>query len=79
VHSETGESTFEETNVFNVYWSRTPPNFVRAGRENIVVGLPWCVDEAKDASTTHDAFEFLISDNILNIILLHTNQKGGMR
>jgi hypothetical protein len=39
------------------------------------VRLPRCADEAKNANTTHDAFSFFISDDILNIILTCTNQK----
>jgi len=39
------------------------------------VRLPGCVDEAKNANTTHDAFSFFIYDDILNIILTRTNQK----
>jgi len=36
------------------------------------------VDEAKNANSTHDAFSFFISDDILNIILIltRTNQKN---
>ena len=33
------------------------------------------MDEAKNANTQHDAFSLFISDDILNIILKHTNQK----
>jgi hypothetical protein len=33
------------------------------------------VDEAKNANTPHDAFSLFISDDILNIILTHTNKK----
>jgi hypothetical protein len=33
------------------------------------------VDEAKNAYTPHEAFSLFISDDILNIILTHTNQK----
>jgi hypothetical protein len=33
------------------------------------------VDEAKNAHTPHDAFSLFISDDILNIILTHTNKK----
>jgi len=33
------------------------------------------VDEAKNANTPHDAFSLFISDDILNIILTHTDQK----
>ena len=49
-HSETGESTDEETNVFqgkDFTLSRTPPKVAQARRENITVRLPGCVDEAK--------------------------------
>ena len=77
-HSETGESTDEETNVFqgkDFTWSRTPPKVARTRRENIIVRLPGCVDEAKNANTPHDAFSLFISDDILNNILKHTNQK----
>ena len=41
-HSETGESTEEETNVFqgkDFTWSRTPPIVARARRENLIVRL----------------------------------------
>jgi len=33
------------------------------------------VDEAKNANTPHDVFSLFISDDILNIIFRHTNQK----
>jgi len=39
-HSETGENTDKETNVFqgkDFTWSRTPPKVARARRENIIV------------------------------------------
>ena len=41
-HPETGESTDDETNVFqdkDFTWSRTPPKVARARRENIIVRL----------------------------------------
>jgi len=47
-HSETGESTDEETNVFqgkDFTESRTPPTVAQARRENIIVHLPRCVDD----------------------------------
>jgi hypothetical protein len=56
-------------------WSRTPSKVARAHRENIIVHLPGCADEAKNANTPHDAFSLFISDDILNVILTHTNQK----
>ena len=43
--------------------------------ENITVRLPGCVDEAKNANTPHDAVSLFISDDILNIILTHTDNK----
>jgi len=76
--SETGECTDKEWNVFQdkeFTWSRTPPKVARARRENITVRLPGCVDEAKTANTPQDAFSLFISDDILNIILTHTDQK----
>jgi hypothetical protein len=33
------------------------------------------VDEAKNANTAHEAFSLFSSDDILNFILKHTNQK----
>jgi hypothetical protein len=60
-----------------LYWSRTPPKVARARRENIILRLPGCVDEAKNANTPHDAFSLFISDDILNIILRHINQKNS--
>jgi hypothetical protein len=77
--SETGESTDEETNVFqgkDFTWSRTPPKVARARRENIIVRLTGCVDEAENANPPNYAFLFFISDYILNIILTHTNGKS---
>ena len=77
-HSETEEITDKERNVFqgkNITWSRTPPKVVRARRENIIVRLLGCVDETKNANTRHDAFSLFNSDDILNIILTHTNKK----
>jgi len=59
---ETGESIDEKTNVFQgkeFTWSRTPPKFARARRENTTVRLLGCVDEAKNANTPHDAFSLL--------------------
>jgi hypothetical protein len=41
-HSETRESTDEETDVFqgkDFTWSRTPPEVARAHRENLIVRL----------------------------------------
>jgi hypothetical protein len=76
-HSETGESTDEEMNIFqgkDFTWSRTPPKVARARRENIIVRLPRCVDEAKNANSPHDALSLFISDDILNIILTNTNK-----
>jgi hypothetical protein len=35
------------------------------------------VDEAKNANTPHDAFSIFISDDILNIVPTHTNQKNS--
>jgi len=78
-HSETGESTDKETNVFqgkDFTWSRTPPKVARARRDNIIVCLPGCVDEAKNANTPHDAFSLFISDDILNIILTHQSKNS---
>jgi hypothetical protein len=77
-HSETEESTDEETNIFqgkDFTWSRTPSKVARAHRENIIVHLPKCVDEAKNANSTYDAFSLFISDDILNIILTNTNKE----
>jgi hypothetical protein len=57
--SETGENTDEETNVFQgkyFTWSRAPPKVARAGRGNIIVRLPGCVDEAKNANIPQDAY-----------------------
>ena len=77
-HSETEEITDKERNVFqgkNITWSRTPPKVVRARRENIIVRLLGCVDETKNANTPHEDFSLFISDDILNIILTHTDNK----
>jgi hypothetical protein len=76
-HSEAGKRTNGKTKDFQGkdYWSRTPPKVAQVRRENIIVGLPGCVDEAKNANTPHDAFSLFISDDILIIILRHTNQK----
>jgi hypothetical protein len=58
-----------------LYWSRTPPNVARARSENIILRLTGCVDEPKNANTPQNAFSLFISDDILNIMLLHTNKK----
>jgi hypothetical protein len=68
--------TLLEQDTSQLYWSRTPPNFVRARRQNIIVHLPGCVDETKNANTTRDTFSFFISDYILDIIVTRTNQKN---
>jgi hypothetical protein len=71
-HSETGETTNEETNAFqgkDFTCSRTAPKVARVRRENIIARLLGCVDEAKNANSPHDAFSLFISDDILNIIV----------
>jgi len=53
-HSETGESTDEETNVFqgkDFTWSRTPPKAARALRENVTVRLLLSVIRFDDRAT----------------------------
>jgi hypothetical protein len=55
-----------------LFKARTLPG---ARRENTIVRLPGWVDEAKNANTPHDTFSLFIFDDILNIILTHTNQK----
>jgi len=53
-HSETGESTDEETNVFqgkDFTWGRTPPKVARARRENIIVHLLSSVIRFDDKAT----------------------------
>jgi hypothetical protein len=50
-HSETGDSTVEKTTVFqgkDLTWTRTAPIVARARRENIIVRVPVCVNEAKN-------------------------------
>jgi hypothetical protein len=67
-------STLLKQDTSQLYWSRKPPKVAQARRQNIIVRLPGCVDEAKNANAPH-AFALFISDDILNIILTHTNQK----
>jgi hypothetical protein len=62
-----------EQDTSQLYWSMTPPKVAQDRRENIMVRLPGCVDEAKNANT----FSVFISDDILNIILTHTNEKNS--
>jgi len=53
-HSETGESTDEETNVFqgkDFTWSRTPPKVARARRENVIARLLLSVIRYDDKAT----------------------------
>ena len=72
------ESTHEDANsceAKNFRWSKIPPRVGRARRENIILRLPGCKDQARNANTPHDAFSLFISENMLNIILYHTNQK----
>jgi hypothetical protein len=51
------------------------PKVAQHRRENIIVRLPGCVDKAKNANIPHDAFSLFISNDILNVILTHNNQK----
>jgi len=79
-HSQTGENTDEKMNVSkgkDFTQSRIAPEAARARTENIIiiVHLPGCVDEAKNANTPHEASSLFITDDILNIIITHTNQK----
>jgi hypothetical protein len=77
--SETGESRDKETNVFqskDFNWHRTPPKVAQARRENIIVRLPGCVNEAKNANNPHDVFSLFISDDILNIKLTHQSKNS---
>jgi len=56
-HSETGESTDKETNVFqgkDFTWSRTPSKVARARRENIIVRLLLSVIRCDDKATRTD-------------------------
>ena len=72
------ESTHEDANSYeakNFRWSKIPPRVGRARRENIILRLPGCKGQARNASFPHDAFSLFISENMLNIILYHTNQK----
>ena len=71
------ESTHEDANSYeakNFRWSKIPPPVGRALRENIILRLPGCKGQARIANTPHDAFSLFISENMLNIILYHTNQ-----
>jgi len=71
-------NTTEEMNVFqskNFTWKRTPPKVARSRRENLIVRLSGCVDEAENANTPLNAFSRFIFHDILNIILTHTHQK----
>ena len=74
------ESTHEDANNyeaknFRFRWSKIPPQSGRARKENIILRLPGCKGQARNANTPHDAFSLFISENMLNIILYPTNQK----
>ena len=72
------ESRHEDANsneAKNFRWSKTPPRVLRARRESIILRLPGCKAQALNANTPHDAFSLFVSENMLNTILYHTNQK----
>ena len=72
------ESTHEDANSYeakNFRWSKIPPRVGRARGENIILRHPGCKGQARNENTPHDAFFLFISENRLNIILYHTNQK----
>ena len=79
--SDTGNSTMEESTredansyeAKNFRWSKIPPRVGRARRENIILRLPGCKGQARNANTPPDAFSLFISENMLNIILYHNN------
>ena len=77
-NSTTEESTDKVANSYeakNFRWSKVPPRVGRARRENIILCLPGCQSQAKNANTPFDVFSLFISKNMLKIILYHTNQK----
>ena len=69
------ESTHEDANKNQKLQMIIPPRVSRAWRENIILRLPGCKDQVRNANTPHDAFSLFISENMLSIILYHTNQK----
>jgi hypothetical protein len=77
-HSETGESTVEETNFFkarNLPGAGHLTNLLELTDRTQQCVLPCVWMKPKNANTPHDAFPLFISDDILNVILTHTNQK----
>ena len=72
------ESTHEDANSYeakNFRWSKIPPRVSRTRRENIILRPPGCKGQVRNANTTYDAFSLFVSENMLNIILYHTNHK----
>ena len=77
-NSATETSTNEDADSHeakNFRWSKVPPRVGRACRENIIVRLPRCQSQARNANTPLDAFSLFISDGRLKTILFHINQK----
>ncbi|KAG5867712.1 hypothetical protein JTB14_030766 [Gonioctena quinquepunctata] len=62
----------------NTYkWSKSPPTSTRTKAENIILQLPWLNGPAANnlPTTPYGAWSLLVTDNILDIIVEHTNRK----
>ena len=65
-NSATKESPDEDADIYeakNFRWSKMPPRVGRACRENILVRLPGCKSQARNANTPHDAFSLFIRES----------------
>ncbi|KAG5883342.1 hypothetical protein JTB14_033786 [Gonioctena quinquepunctata] len=58
-------------------WSKSPPASTRTKAENIILQLPWLNGPAANnlPTTPYGAWSLLVTDNILDIIVEHTNRK----
>ncbi|KAG5876827.1 hypothetical protein JTB14_014157 [Gonioctena quinquepunctata] len=58
-------------------WSKSPPASTRSKAENIILQLPWLNGPAANnlPTTPYGAWSLLVTDNILDIIVEHTNRK----
>lgn len=58
-------------------WSKIPPSNSRTRRHNIITYLPGLIGEIRDKTNMSplESWQLLITDEIINIICIHTNKK----
>ncbi|KAH9628776.1 hypothetical protein HF086_005401 [Spodoptera exigua] len=57
-------------------WYKSPPRTnVRTRAENLITHLPGCKDAARHKKTQLECFETFFTDEIIDMVLIYTNQK----